>query len=187
MGNRPDTKIPRKWEREWKMAPSPKWPRKWKNGPQNGIWAIFWPFFHFGGHFSVVSGLGPFSIFFLVFASSISPLSLFCLLSDKESDHIFLSLVCFGVVFFLLFVALFCLGFSYFLAWLVWAPPQPKPSKTKPTRKHTHTHKKGREGQRKALQLCMRHVSGRDKIQVQTWAVPWHKVLGNSWECGVFI
>ena len=41
-----------------------KWPLKWKNGPQNGILERFWPFFHFGGHFAAISGLGPFSILF---------------------------------------------------------------------------------------------------------------------------
>ena len=33
MGNRPDAKIPEKWERKWKMAPRPTWP---KNGHRDG-------------------------------------------------------------------------------------------------------------------------------------------------------
>ena len=62
MGNRPDAKIPEKWEIKWKMAPGPKRP---KNGQKSHA---FWgPFFHFGGHFSAISGLGPFSIFFPIF------------------------------------------------------------------------------------------------------------------------
>ena len=35
---------------------------------QNGILAIFWLFFHFGGHFLAISGLGPFFIFFPIFS-----------------------------------------------------------------------------------------------------------------------
>ena len=82
MGNRPGAKIPEKWERKWKMAPGPKWP---KNGNQNGkmhpkmgFWPDFGHFFHFSGHFSAISGLGPSSIFcpifpgFLLQASSYS-------------------------------------------------------------------------------------------------------------------
>ena len=56
---------------KWKMAPGLKWP---KNGHRNGKMATkieFWPFFryffHFGGHFSAISGRGPFSIFFPIF------------------------------------------------------------------------------------------------------------------------
>ena len=67
----PEKKIPEKWERKWKMAPGPKWP---KNGNQNGkmdpkmgFWPDFGHFFHFGGHFSAISGVGPFSIFFPIF------------------------------------------------------------------------------------------------------------------------
>ena len=49
MGNRPDTNMPEKWGREWKMAPGPKmaekWPPKWKNGPRNGILAVFFAIF----------------------------------------------------------------------------------------------------------------------------------------------
>ena len=71
MGNGPGEKIPEKWERKWKMAPRLKWP---KNGRRNGKMAKispkshFWVhFFHFGGHFSAISGVGPFSIFFPIF------------------------------------------------------------------------------------------------------------------------
>ena len=67
MGNRPDAKIPEKWERKWKMAPGPKWS---KNGRRNGKMDPkmgFWPFLHFGGHFLALSALEPFSIFFPIF------------------------------------------------------------------------------------------------------------------------
>ena len=58
MGNRPDTKIPRKWERKWKMAPSPKWPKngqkmaaEMENGQKNGQNPVLGAIFHFRGHF----------------------------------------------------------------------------------------------------------------------------------------
>ena len=44
-----------------------KWLPKWENGPTNGIWAFFRHFFHVRSHFSAISGLGPFSIFFPIF------------------------------------------------------------------------------------------------------------------------
>ena len=50
-----------------------KWPPKWENGPKNGIWAIFLYFFHFGGHFSAISGRGPFSIFFPISPDFFAP------------------------------------------------------------------------------------------------------------------
>ena len=45
-----------------------KWPPKWKNGPKMGFWPSFLYFFHFGGHFSAISGRGPFSILFPFFS-----------------------------------------------------------------------------------------------------------------------
>ena len=55
-----------------KKTPGPKWPRTaaaWKNG-QKMAKVSFWPsfFFHFGNHFSAISGLGPFSTFFPIFS-----------------------------------------------------------------------------------------------------------------------
>ena len=71
---------------EWETGPAPKsakngkkmengprpemaekWPPKRKNGPKKGFWPFFLYFFHFGGHFSAISGRGPFSIFFPIF------------------------------------------------------------------------------------------------------------------------
>ena len=40
-----------------------KWPTKWKMDPKIGVLPILGHFFHFGGHFSTISGLGPFSFF----------------------------------------------------------------------------------------------------------------------------
>ena len=71
MGNGPGAKIPETWERKWKMAPRPKWPkngrRNGKMDPKMGFWPDFGDFFHFGGHLSAISGVGPFSIFFPIF------------------------------------------------------------------------------------------------------------------------
>ena len=71
MGNRSGAKIRKKWEK-MENGPRPemaeKWPPKWKNGPKMGFWPFFLYFFHFGGHFSAISGRGPFSIFFPFFS-----------------------------------------------------------------------------------------------------------------------
>ena len=69
MGNGPGAKIPEKWERTWKMALRLKWPkngrRNGKNGQNQPKIPFLGPFFHFGGHFSAISGMGPFSIIFM--------------------------------------------------------------------------------------------------------------------------
>ena len=81
MGNRPDAKIPEKWERKWKMAPGPKWPkngrRNGKMDPEMGFLAIF-PFrrpffghlgpgaiFHFLAHLSGIFASGRFPILYM--------------------------------------------------------------------------------------------------------------------------
>ena len=65
---------------EWETGPEQKsrkngkengkWPQA-RNGrkmaPKMGFWPAFGHFFHFGGHFSAISGVGPFSIFFPIF------------------------------------------------------------------------------------------------------------------------
>ena len=71
MGDWSGAKIRGKWERKWKVAPGLK---SLKNGHRNGKMTPkmgFWPFlslfFLFGGHFSAISGWGPFSISFPIF------------------------------------------------------------------------------------------------------------------------
>ena len=68
MGNWPEAKIPGTWEGNG------KWPQA-RNGKMDPL-LDFWPFLLFGGHFSVISGLGPLSICFPIFQDcGIGPVS----------------------------------------------------------------------------------------------------------------
>ena len=71
MGNRHSAKIPGKWERKWKIFPCLKWLRDGhRNGERDskmGFWPFHDHFLHSGGHFSAISGPGPFSMLFPIF------------------------------------------------------------------------------------------------------------------------
>ena len=73
----PAQKSGGKWESKWKMAPGLKWPKNGhRNGkmvPKMGFWPCLEPFFHFDGHFSAISGRGPFSICFPIFPRIFAP------------------------------------------------------------------------------------------------------------------
>ena len=67
----PAQKSEKNGKENGKTAPGLKWPkhgrRNRKNREKMAKIPFFLYFFHFGGHFSAISGRGPFSIFFPIF------------------------------------------------------------------------------------------------------------------------